>query len=118
MPHKPADPQTAMEAAMPPDIDWRFKAMFGGIGVYANDRMCVSLSDVGLAVKLAGAEREALLRLEGAQPLRYEPSTPPSKTYVVVPDAMLKDRKMLGHWLAVSAAQAAAAPAKTPRRRA
>ena len=39
---------------------------------------------------------------------------PPSKTYVVVPAAMLADRKALGGWLAVGAAQAAAAPAKKP----
>jgi hypothetical protein len=32
---------------------------------------------------------------------------PPSKTYVAVPDAMLKDRKALGHWLSISAQQAA-----------
>jgi TfoX/Sxy family transcriptional regulator of competence genes len=44
-----------------PNVVWRYRTMFGGIGVYANDRMCVSLSDVGLAIKLVGAEREALL---------------------------------------------------------
>ena len=112
MPHDPHDLQKAMEAAMPPDVDWRFKSMFGGIGVYANDRMCVSLSDIGLAVKLAPAEQEALLKLKGAKRLQYEPAMPPSKTYIVVPEAMLSDRKALGHWLAISAAQAAAVPAK------
>jgi len=112
MPHDPHDLQKKMEAAMPANVDWRFKPMFGGIGVYANDRMCVSLSDIGLAVKLAPAEQEALLKLKGAKRLQYEPSMPPSRTYIVVPDAMLRDRKALGHWLSLSAAQAAAAPAK------
>ena len=116
MPHKPADLQKTMQAAAPANVDWRYRPMFGGVGVYANDRMCVSLSDVGLAVKLAGAEHAALLKLKGAKPLQYEPSMPPSKTYVVVPDAMLADRKALGLWLAVSATQAAAAPAKKPRK--
>jgi TfoX/Sxy family transcriptional regulator of competence genes len=114
--HDPKALQTAMEAAMPSDVDWRFRPMFGGIGVYANDRMCVSLSDVGLAVKLTGAEHAALLKEKGAKPLQYEPSMPPSKTYVVVPDAMLKDRRTLGRWLGISAQQAAAAPAKKPRK--
>ncbi|MEI9994135.1 MAG: TfoX/Sxy family protein [Rhizomicrobium sp.] len=116
MPHKPADLQKAMEAAMPAGIDWRFRPMFGGIGVYANDRMCVSLSDIGVAVKLPPREQETLLALEGARRLQYEPAMPPSKTYIVVPDAMLSDRKTLGHWLAVSASHAAAAPAKTSRK--
>lgn len=114
MPHLPADLQKAMETAAPTNVVWRYRPMFGGIGVYANDRMCVSLSDIGLAVKLNDASRADLLKLKGAKLLQYEPSMPPSKTYVVVPDAMLKDAKALGRWLALAAAQAAAAPAKKP----
>jgi TfoX/Sxy family transcriptional regulator of competence genes len=114
MAHNPADLQKAMQAAAPANVVWRYKPMFGGIGVYADDRMCVSLSDVGLAIKLTGAEHQALLKLKGAKPLQYEPSAPPSKTYVVVPAAMLANRKALGGWLAAGAAQAAAAPAKKP----
>src|SRR5664279_3960905 len=98
MPHDPKDLQKKMQAAMPANVDWRFRPMFGGIGVYANDRMCVSLSDIGLAVKLAGDGHAALLKLKGAKPLQYEPGAPVSKTYVVVPPAMLTDPKTLGHW--------------------
>jgi TfoX/Sxy family transcriptional regulator of competence genes len=116
MAHDPKALQKAMVAAMPPDVDWRFKPMFGGIGVYANDRMCVSLSDVGLAVKLTGNEHAALLKVKGAKVLQYEPSSPPSKTYVVVPGAMLADRKSLNHWLSICAQQAAQAPVKKPRK--
>ncbi|MEJ0025100.1 MAG: TfoX/Sxy family protein [Rhizomicrobium sp.] len=116
MPHDPRALQKAMEAALPAHVDWRFKPMFGGIGVYADDKMCVSLSDIGLAVKLAPAEQDALLKLKGARRLQYEPSAPPSKTYIVVPDAMLSDRKALGHWLSVSAAHAAASPAAKRRK--
>jgi TfoX/Sxy family transcriptional regulator of competence genes len=106
MPHKPADLKIAMQAAAPGNVDWRYRPMFGGIGVYANDKMCVSLSDIGLAVKLPPAEQETLLALKGAKRLQYEPSMPPSKTYIVVPEAMLKDARTLGHWLSVSAAHA------------
>jgi TfoX/Sxy family transcriptional regulator of competence genes len=116
MPHDPRALQTQLEAAAPPHVDWRFRPMFGGIGVYANDKMCVSLSDVGLAVKLGAADQAALLKLKGAKRLQYEPSSPPSKSYIVVPDAMLADRKTLGHWLALSADFVAAAPAKKPRK--
>ncbi len=116
MPHDPRELQKAMQAAMPAHIDWRFRPMFGGIGVYADDKMCVSWSDIGLAVKLAPAEQDALLKLRGARRLQYEPSVPPSKTYIVVPDAMLSDRRALGHWLSVSAAHAARAPAGKRRK--
>ena len=116
MPHDPKDLQKKMEAAMPSNVVWRFKPMFGGIGVYANDKMCVSLSDIGLAVKLAGDEYAALLKLKGAKPLQYEPGAPVSKTYVVVPQTMLSEPKALAHWLGICAAQSAAAPAKKPKK--
>jgi TfoX/Sxy family transcriptional regulator of competence genes len=116
MPHHPPDLQKTLEAAAPTHVDWRFRPMFGGIGVYANDRMCVSLSDVGLAVKLAPADQEALLKLKGARRLQYEPSSPPSKSYIVVPEALLSDRKALGHWLALSADTVSAMPAKKARK--
>ncbi|HEY4940898.1 MAG TPA: TfoX/Sxy family protein [Rhizomicrobium sp.] len=114
MPHDPKELQKKMQAAAPANVVWRYRPMFGGIGVYADDRMCVSLSDIGLAVKLIGEAHAGLLKLKGAKPLQYEPSMPPSKSYVVVPEAMLADARALGHWLALSAAQAAAAPAKKP----
>lgn len=114
MPHDPKALQKKMQTAAPANVVWRYRPMFGGIGVYADDKMCVSLSDIGLAVKLAGEAHAGLLKLKGAKPLQYEPSMPPSKTYVVVPPGVLADAKALGHWLALSAAQAAAAPAKKP----
>ncbi len=117
MPHIPAKLQSHVEAAAPPDIELRFKPMFGGIGVYADGRMCISLSDVGLALKLGNADRARLLKLKGAKALQYEPDAPPSKSYVVVPDAMLTDRTELGRWIAISAAFARAEPAKKARKR-
>jgi len=117
MPHIPAKLQSHVEAAAPPDIELRFKPMFGGIGVYADGRMCISLSDVGLALKLGEADRARLLKLKGAKPLQYEPDAPPSKSYVVVPGSMLTDRAALGRWIAASAAFARAALAKKSRRR-
>ena len=118
MAHVPAELQKHVEAAAPPDIELRFKPMFGGIGAYADGRMCMSLSDVGLALKLSDEDHARLLKLKGAKPLRYEPNSPPSKSYVVVPTAMLTDRKLLREWIGRSAAFAHAAPAKKPKRRA
>jgi TfoX/Sxy family transcriptional regulator of competence genes len=117
MAHRPAELQKVIESAAPPDPELLFRPMFGGIGVYAGGRMFCSLSDVGLALKLTGADHEELLKTRGAKALQYEPSMPPSKTYVVVPGAMLKDRKLLRAWLVRSAAAARLAPARKPRKR-
>jgi len=66
---------------------------------YAAGKVFAALSDVGLAFKLAGADREELLSVSGSKPLQYEPDQPPSKSYVVVPEPMLSDPTELGTWL-------------------
>jgi TfoX/Sxy family transcriptional regulator of competence genes len=113
--HSPSDLQKHMEAASPADIDLRFKAMFGGIGGYADGRMFASLCDVGLALKLGDDDRAALLKIKGAKMLQYEPSAPVSKSYVVVPEAMLTDRGALRGWIARSAAFVKTTAPKKPR---
>jgi len=100
MSHDPKALQTVIEAAAPPDLELRFKAMFGGIMGYAAEKPFASLSDVGLAFKLERTEdREALRALPGAKPLQYDASQPVSKTYVVVPKDMLGDKAELRTWI-------------------
>ncbi|HXI88121.1 MAG TPA: TfoX/Sxy family protein [Parvularculaceae bacterium] len=114
---RPADLQKRLAAAAPPDVELQCKPMFGGIGAYAGGRMFASLSDAGLALKLCEVDRDKLLKLPGAKPLQYEPSSPPSKSYVVVPDAMLANRKTLRAWIEKSAAFVKAAPARPVRKK-
>jgi TfoX/Sxy family transcriptional regulator of competence genes len=119
MAHDPKVLQAIFADAAPPDLDLAFKPMFGGILAYAHGKPLASFSDVGLAVKASGALNAELLATPGAAALRYEPDAPPSKTYVVVPDALLKDREALRAWIVRAAAGVAAAPAKktkTPKR--
>jgi TfoX/Sxy family transcriptional regulator of competence genes len=115
MPHDPKALQAIFTDAAPPDLELTFRPMFGGILAYAYGKPLASLSDVGLAVKAAGALNAVFLSVPGAVPLRYEPSAPPSKTYVVAPEAVLKDREALRGWIARAAADLAAAPAKAKR---
>jgi TfoX/Sxy family transcriptional regulator of competence genes len=115
---EPAALQTLLEAACNgPDFPGplHFLAMFGGITGYAGERNFASLSDVGLALKLSRADREALIA-EGGKPLQYEPDATPSKSAVVVPDAILRDPAALGEWARRSAKHVRAlAPPKARR---
>lgn len=104
MKHDPKALQAVMEAASPPDLELSFRPMFGGIMGYAGGQVFASLSNVGLALKMTGAEHAALGAVPGVEPLRYEPGDPPSKTYLVLPDAMLDDPAGLRSWIARSAA--------------
>ncbi len=91
-------------AALPAPLT--FKPMFGGILAYVDGKPVASLSNIGLALKLAPADQDALLALPGAKRLRYEPDAPESKTYVVVPPELCADPSQLAEWLIKSAAAA------------
>jgi TfoX/Sxy family transcriptional regulator of competence genes len=115
---EPAALQTLLEAACDgPEFPGplRFRAMFGGITGYAGERNFASLYDVGLALKLSRADRQALIA-EGGKPLQYEPDATPSKSAVVVPDAILSDSAALGEWAVRSAKHVQALAPPKPRR--
>ncbi len=103
--------------ALPVKRDWIFKPMFGGVLGYVEDRVCASLSNVGLALKLSPEAQEALLKLEGAKRLRYEPDAPESKQYIVVPESLCSAEKELAVWLERSIDYILSLPAPKPRRK-
>ena len=104
MAYDPKELQIICTKAAGPDLELAFRPMFGGIMGYAAGKVFASLSDVGLALKLSGADREALLGEPGAKPLQYEPSAPVSKSYVVVPAGMLEESERLREWIVRSVA--------------
>ncbi len=99
----PKELQAVMEAANP-DLELGFRPMFGGIFGYAAGQAFASLSNVGLALKMTGADHSALSEVPDIKPLRYEPDDPPSKSYLLLPKAMLSDPDSLRLWIARSAA--------------
>jgi TfoX/Sxy family transcriptional regulator of competence genes len=104
MEHDPKRLRDIMADAAPPELELAFRPMFGGIMAYAEGKPFASLSNVGLALKVKGPLFAEFLAAEGAQPLRYVPDAPPSKSYLLVPDEMLDDREALQSWMARAAA--------------
>lgn len=86
------------------------KHFFSGAAVYANGKICLSLTPVGLAIKLPKELRTMLVEEHGAQPLRYFPKGPIKKEYVVLPKATLKDAKALRRWINASIAYVCSLP--------
>ncbi|MDB5418390.1 MAG: hypothetical protein JWP50_1809 [Phenylobacterium sp.] len=116
MAYDPKSLQRVFETAAPPDMELRFKPMFGGIMAYADGKAFALLSGVGLALKLSGDDYTGLLAVPGARPLQYTPDMPPSKSYVLVSDALLDDRDALRPWIVRGAANLK--PAKPRKARA
>lgn len=78
------------------------KHFFSGAALYADGRICLSLTSVGFAIKLPEESRNTLINEQGAKRLRYFPKGPIKKEYVVLPKAMLEDTKMLRRWVTAS----------------
>jgi len=84
------------------DAKLECRHFFSGAAVYANGRICISLTPVGFAIKLPEESRNALLKQKGAKHLRYFPNGPIKKDYLVLPKTMLKDMRTLRRWVRVS----------------
>ena len=63
-----------------------FKHFFSGAALYANDKICMTLTPVGFAIKLPEQDRKSLIREEGAIMLRYFPKAPIKRDYIILPD--------------------------------
>jgi len=112
MDHDPEVLQPLLQAAAPPDLELVFRPMFGGIIAYARGKPLASLSNIGLALKAPPALRTEFLDTPGAKPLQYESDSPPSKSYVVVPPAIMADGEALRGWIVKAVDGLAATPAK------
>ncbi|MEK7275963.1 MAG: TfoX/Sxy family protein [Chloroflexota bacterium] len=84
------------------DVKLECKHFFSGAAVYANGRICISLTPIGFAIKLPEESRNTLLKQKGVKHLRYFPNGPIKKDYVVLPKTMLKDVRTLRHWVRIS----------------
>ena len=92
----------SVDAQMDPAVALECKHFFSGAAAYADGRIFMTLTPVGLALKLPEEARNSLLS-QGAKPLKYFPKAPIKKDYVVLPEAMVADRAGLATWISESA---------------
>ena len=97
-------------SALVGDVTLSCKHFFSGAAVYANGRICASLTPAGFAIKLPKKSRDALLKQRGAKPLRYFVNGPVKKEYVVLPKALIVDSSSLRGWLEISVAYVLRSP--------
>ncbi len=104
--------ETAVNLDRNIDIDARH--FFGGAAAYADGRIFVSLTPAGLALKLPEDHR-AVLRDQGATPLRYFPKAPIKKDYVVLPETIAEDSAALAGWVEKSIGYVLTLPKPRPK---
>lgn len=74
------------------------KHFFSGAAAYVDDHIFMSLSPVGLALKLPEEECRFLFS-QGGNPLRYFPKAPIKKGYSVLPISIVQNDSALGGWI-------------------
>ena len=74
------------------------KHFFSGAAAYVNDQIFMSISPVGLALKLPDDDC-TLLFTQGATPLKYFPKAPVKKGYAVLPSQLVENETVLMRWV-------------------
>ncbi len=91
------------------------KHFFSGAAAYANGHIFMTLTTVGLALKLPQDSRDLLIG-NGATPLRYFAKGPIKKDYVLVPKRLANDEERLASWIRESIRFAQTFPKSNLRR--
>ena len=81
------------------DVDCRH--FFSGAAAFMRGQIFMSLTPVGLALKLPQAQCELLIS-QGGQALRYFPKAPIKKNYAIMPQEIVSDKTKLEQWIASS----------------
>lgn len=87
------------------------KPMFGNLGAFVHGHMFMGLFGADVGVKLAEADREALLAEPGAGP--FGPAERPMSGYVTLPGSWSTSEAE--PWVAKALASAAGLPPKVPK---
>jgi TfoX/Sxy family transcriptional regulator of competence genes len=104
----------AFENAVPSSPEVTRRPMFGYASAFANGNMFAGTFQDTIVVRLAEADRAALLKLKGAAP--FEPMGHPMKEYVVVPSSVAVKPKDLSAWIARGHRYALTLPAKAAKK--
>lgn len=79
------------------------KHFFSGAALYANGKICASLSPGGFAVKLPEEVRQNLISEGNAEEFRFFESGPIKREYVVLVDAIVQDDEALRKLIEIGA---------------
>lgn len=92
------------------NVNLEIKHFFSGAALYAEKRICISLTPVGLAIKVPEKAKDKLLKDKKAVPLRYFPKGPIKKGYVLFPGGVEKGGRALHTYVSESIEYVLTAP--------
>jgi TfoX N-terminal domain len=111
---KPTEAEKDLFRSLVPDEPGvEVKPMFGNLGAFVNGNMFMGLFGADIGIKLAPADAEALLALDGAGP--FGPAERPMGGYVVVPPDLIGTSEG-DRWIDLGLQYVAGLPPKAPKR--
>ena len=71
------------------------KHFFSGAALYANGKICATLSPAGFAIKLRPGRRQSLIDELAGEEFRFFAKGPVKREYVALSDSIIRDRETL-----------------------
>ena len=98
-----------LEPVSTENVTLKTKHFFSGAALYANGKICASLSPAGFAVKLPAELRQSLINERKGKEFRFFPKGPIKREYVALSDSIVQDEEMLEKLINLSARYAVGA---------
>lgn len=83
-------------------VQYECKHFFSGAALYVDGRITLTLTPVGLALKLPDVTKDELFAKKSAVPLRYFPNAPIKKDYVLFPKGIDTNTRTLRKYITES----------------
>ncbi len=93
---------TALDLPTSNDVHLESRHFFSGAALYANGKICASLTPAGFGLKLPVAVREKLINEGDGHELRYFENAPIKKAYVALSKSVSDDPRALRSLLELS----------------
>ena len=76
-------------------VTLKCKHFFSGAALYANGKICASLSPAGFALKLPETQRRRLISEGKGDEFRFFPNGPIKRDYAALSESVIQDKKVL-----------------------
>ena len=78
-----------------PGVTIEYKHFFSGAALYANGKICASLSPADFALKLSEYQRQGLISAGKGEEFRFFPNGPIKRDYVTLSEFVIQDKLVL-----------------------
>ena len=91
-----------LESLLIPGVTLECKHFFSSAALYANGKICASLSPASFALKLPEGQRRSLINVGKGEEFRFFPNGPIKRDYVALSGSVVQNENVLQELVAAS----------------